>query len=682
MKVTEQGAPRLGLGRRNPSTVRIGPRFVCGLFAHFGIDNTSLEITKSASGLLFGTAEQGLVTLEAFKMCPVADPEKGSPKAECLSAAFEPLLGAAKIDPDLTSLELVGWYRIGESGDTVSLLDGDIEFHNRRFRRATDIALILNPKMPTGVLLQVYSRSSNAALSRQDHRLGSLLIDSAVAVKAPIDLALRQTINDDHDVKLLQVLDSSGRGKRREGWKRITLWYKRTTLSSLRAKSMRVRNSRAVPNLAPDSSGPPAKTPAAPQLNAPPRRVQSAQAKLRWASSALLLVLGTGAALAWVYSGPLLSALPGRASLFGTVAPAGLEMRVDPHIGGSLLLRWNAHSASLESAKNGILQVDDGSEHRKLQLDSNELANGSILYTPTSGDVMFRLEVVDRNGSPMSESMRVVNAANSGWAAHRIPNAGASSLFNTAPRVAEKLQSVGTKSQGKVTPLAAIQKNPAPDIKVRPDHGTPAPALNARITPASTLRAAPPRSPGGSGTQGPGVMRSSSQKALAPERKLQAIRSPAEAGSAKLSGGNQNSTKTVSSSATPALRKAVQDVSSERPPVNSPEPAVTKNSAANSPSTTYVPARPLKQVMPRASDFGSSALPTAIDVDVEVRIDDQGRVIEAQVVNNRSKENGLLASAALAAAKEWIFEPAKVNGKNVPSEHAIAFHFRPQLRAP
>jgi TonB family protein len=63
---------------------------------------------------------------------------------------------------------------------------------------------------------------------------------------------------------------------------------------------------------------------------------------------------------------------------------------------------------------------------------------------------------------------------------------------------------------------------------------------------------------------------------------------------------------------------------------------------------------------------------------VQVRIDDAGRVAEAHVLNG-SNENQLLTNAALAAAKEWIFEPAKMNGKNVPSGHAIEFHFRPQV---
>jgi TonB family protein len=82
--------------------------------------------------------------------------------------------------------------------------------------------------------------------------------------------------------------------------------------------------------------------------------------------------------------------------------------------------------------------------------------------------------------------------------------------------------------------------------------------------------------------------------------------------------------------------------------------------------------------MPSATNVGPLAVSAPTDVEVEVRIDDEGRVTEARVLNNRSN-NGLLASAALAAAKEWIFEPAKMQGKSVPGDHTIDFHFHPQV---
>jgi TonB family protein len=145
--------------------------------------------------------------------------------------------------------------------------------------------------------------------------------------------------------------------------------------------------------------------------------------------------------------------------------------------------------------------------------------------------------------------------------------------------------------------------------------------------------------------------------------------------STELPRGERLSKKADSSSRKAEQRKAVQDLPSTQSPVSSAQAAVMKNSI----STTYVPARPLKQVMPSARNLELSAPSGATDVEVEVKIDEEGRVTEARVVNNRSNNSELLTSAALAAAKEWIFEPAKVHGKSVPGDHTIEFHFHPQV---
>src|SRR5207248_11011723 len=98
----------------------------------------------------------------------------------------------------------------------------------------------------------------------------------------------------------------------------------------------------------------------------------------------------------------------------------------------------------------------------------------------------------------------------------------------------------------------------------------------------------------------------------------------------------------------------------------------------NSLSTQYVPARPLKQVMPNANNLESSALSEATDVEVQVRIDEGGRVTAARVVNDTSNIDELLVTAAISAVKEWIFEPAKMDGRSVPGNHMIRFHFTPK----
>jgi hypothetical protein len=115
-----------------------------------------------------------------------------------LDSAFERLLASTKLDPRLAHLHLMGWYCVRGAGDTTPLLDSDIEFHNRRFRRATDIALILKPQQDAAILIELYSKSVNAAISRQLYRSGSLYLETKLLGNEPIEVTMRATTNDDY----------------------------------------------------------------------------------------------------------------------------------------------------------------------------------------------------------------------------------------------------------------------------------------------------------------------------------------------------------------------------------------------------------------------------------------------------------------------------------------------------
>jgi hypothetical protein len=88
----------------------------------------------------------------------------------------------------------------------------------------------------------------------------------------------------------------------------------------------------------------------------------------------------------------------------------------------------------------------------------------------------------------------------------------------------------------------------------------------------------------------------------------------------------------------------------------------------------YVAARALKQVLPDTKLFAVSEIREGAEVDVQARIDEKGVVVEAHVKNG-TNDNGSLRSAALEAARQWVFEPAKMDNRNIPSDHTIAFQF-------
>jgi TonB family protein len=60
---------------------------------------------------------------------------------------------------------------------------------------------------------------------------------------------------------------------------------------------------------------------------------------------------------------------------------------------------------------------------------------------------------------------------------------------------------------------------------------------------------------------------------------------------------------------------------------------------------------------------------------VEVKIDTNGRVSAAHVETANVKSQ--LVSSALAAARQWTFQPATLRGQRVESTQTIPFEFRP-----
>jgi TonB family protein len=94
----------------------------------------------------------------------------------------------------------------------------------------------------------------------------------------------------------------------------------------------------------------------------------------------------------------------------------------------------------------------------------------------------------------------------------------------------------------------------------------------------------------------------------------------------------------------------------------------------------YVAPKPLKAVMPDVADLDPSRLPAAGKIVIEVQIDDQGRVMEARIPAGAPRVSREAAQAAIAAAKQWRFEPAKLGGKSVPSRHRLVFDIQPGVR--
>ncbi len=85
-------------------------------------------------------------------------------------------------------------------------------------------------------------------------------------------------------------------------------------------------------------------------------------------------------------------------------------MRAEPQ-GDTILLSWNRNSPALQSTAEGVLKIDDGPQHRRMALDRAELATGLILYKPVSSEVVFRLELGEKEGQRIVENLKVVGTS-------------------------------------------------------------------------------------------------------------------------------------------------------------------------------------------------------------------------------------------------------------------------------
>jgi TonB family protein len=86
------------------------------------------------------------------------------------------------------------------------------------------------------------------------------------------------------------------------------------------------------------------------------------------------------------------------------------------------------------------------------------------------------------------------------------------------------------------------------------------------------------------------------------------------------------------------------------------------------------PGEVLNQIMPDVSSKSRSTIHGTVRTVIKVRVDTAGSVSAAEIASGGSR---FFANAALDAAKQWDFAPAKVDGHPVPSEWLLHFDFGP-----
>lgn len=84
--------------------------------------------------------------------------------------------------------------------------------------------------------------------------------------------------------------------------------------------------------------------------------------------------------------------------------PYSLHMTVTP-AGDSLHVRWDRDASPIHSQAKGALVISDGGAQKVVELDADQLRNGSVVYRRASNDVRFRLEVQTADRVVVAETM-------------------------------------------------------------------------------------------------------------------------------------------------------------------------------------------------------------------------------------------------------------------------------------
>jgi periplasmic protein TonB len=290
---------------------------------------------------------------------------------------------------------------------------------------------------------------------------------------------------------------------------------------------------------------------------------------------------------------------------------SGLSLRAE-RTAGDLLVTWNRDSEAVRTAVQAVLTIADGAQHENLPLDLAQLRNGSIVYTPATPDVSFRLEVTSSDpAKSRSELLRVLKRPNE--AAQTAKPAG--------------------------LPNPAKPASPPPPEAPNPDAAPPrAPArpFNAASleTPAARVRAARPSD-------------------LPEPPPADSPAAPSALGLSGVGAAPASAPAPVPPAPTPAPAPAA------KPPA---EPVRVGGNVR--PAELLTRREPVYPPLARQSRVGGVVV-------MDVRIGADGRVKSVTPLEGHP----MLRGAAVEAVRQWTYKPASLNGDAVESNSRIEVRF-------
>lgn len=303
-------------------------------------------------------------------------------------------------------------------------------------------------------------------------------------------------------------------------------------------------------------------------------------------------------------------------------APA-LSLRVE-RTGTDILLTWNRDSAAIQHARQAVLTVSDGERHENYEMDLGQLRNGSIVYSPLTADVSFRMDVTAQGGGKnSSESVRVLRTRPS-----PMPD--------------------GTEPQ----PDAAAKSNAKPAE----------PAAEAAAAPGDTADQEPASAASRAGTPARPFNAASLAQRLRPA-------TPADIPLPAAPALNNNPSAPA---ALPSIAGAVSAPAPYMPPP-APTPPAAPAAAPKKAAPTGGQIVQAQLIYSKQPEYPKLARQMGVKGSVELvaTIGTDGRVKKVTV----EKGHPLLTKAASDAVMQWVYKPTLLNGTPVENDTHITLNF-------
>jgi protein TonB len=377
----------------------------------------------------------------------------------------------------------------------------------------------------------------------------------------------------------------------------------------------------------------------------------------RWiVAAALAVLLVTAAVSLRSYSTPRATA-PVRSAL--EYIQLGVERD-----GSSLRVRWDRNSPTVRDATRAVLHVQDGDIQVDRILTASDLSSGSAAYEPKNSDLAFRLDVYSANPHATGQ-LQVMNLASPPEIAQARP---AEVRTQPEPRATSDARYPAFKPVVNVEPVGAqsiaktdeVSDIPPPVVKPvdRPKPEAPE-AAPRRFDKDQTKSPDAPDSPAPkvSDNSSPPRAAIATERAVAPSVPKPNIPIP----------------DIPITSKGPTVSVLAEPVSSKLGHVVGKVPLLRRLNGHDN----VAPAVPVYQAQPSLKLPNQQQVTEPVLVDVKVDVAESGKVKFAEITEYGDPPNFSLANAALAAARQWTFTPARAEDLPVSSQVVLHFRFNP-----